>query len=192
MADHDIDADTKTADPSAKSEPTKVRRGKPRLKLSGTGGAKRPWFGIAALAIAVLAMAVAVATWFRPTHPSTPSFTEQQTAEAKKSICTAYNSVHQAVITNTHRANPNGNDAVGSLAVASHARLALLGGGLYLRDRLAAAPATPSDLANAVTSMANTIEDLGMGYLSDASNFVLDPMRRDLNSELGQIDALCA
>lgn len=40
--------------------------------------------------------------------------------------------------------------------------------------------------------MAATIEDLGVGYLSGQSALAMDPMRNDLNSEIRQIDALCA
>jgi hypothetical protein len=189
------DTDTAKSESAAEKEQESTQsgsRGKSRLKLPGSAERKLPWLTIATLVIALIAVALAVAAWFRPTHPSTPRFTDQQSAEAKRNMCTAYNSVHEGVVANTHMANPNGNDPVGQLAVAANARLALLGGGEYLRQRLAAAPATPADLSNAVASMANTLEDLAMGYLSGASNFSLDPLRHDLDSEIGQIDALCA
>lgn len=165
----------------------------PKKKVPhSTGEGKSRWPTYLALAAAVIAVAVAVAAWLRPAHSNTPSFNDQQTADAKKSMCTAYTSVHQAVVANTHMRNPHGDDAIGQLAVAANARLALLGGGQYLQDRLAANPATPADLAKAVTSMAATIEDLGVGYLSGQSALAMDPMRNDLNSEIRQIDALCA
>ena len=147
---------------------------------------------LAALAIAVIAAAIAIAAWLRPAHESaSPTFTDQQTAEAKTNICSAYTAVDQAVVANTHLANPIPNDPIGQLAVAADARLALLGGGAYLRDRLAAGPASPGDLAKALNSMANTIEQLGIGYLAGASNIVQDPLRHDLDSEITQMDELC-
>ena len=197
-ADADIDAatDTDTAiekhESAAEKEPKKTPHGKPRSKVPSTDGRKRPWLTIAALAIAVIAVAVAIAGWFRPAPSSKPSFNDQQIAEAKKNVCTAYNSAKQSVVLNTHMANPRPDDPIGQLAIAANARLALLGGGEYLRDRLAAAPAAPAELSAAVTSMAKTIEDLGMGYLMGSSNFALDPLRNDLNSEIGQLDAMCA
>ncbi|KAA8962922.1 hypothetical protein [Mycobacterium sp.] len=191
MADNDGDAHTTTAELSAEGEP-KNARGKSRLKLPGAADRKPPWLTLTTLVIALIAVGVAVAAWFRPTHSATPRFSDQQAAEAKKSMCTAYTSVHEGVVSNTHMANPNPNDPVGQLAVAANARLALMGGGEYLRQRLAAAPATPAELSNAVASMANTLEDLAIGYLSGATNFSLDPLRRDLDNEIGQIDALCA
>jgi hypothetical protein len=150
------------------------------------------WPMFAALAIAVFAAAVAVTAWFRPAPESaSPTFTDQQTTQAKTNVCSAYTAVHQGVVRNTHLADPNPNDPVGQLAIAANARLALLGGGGYLRDRVAALPATPADLAQAVNSMANTIEQLGVGYLEAASNIVLDPLRHDLDSQVAQINELC-
>lgn len=189
MSQPSADAETVDADTRAKKDPKKVPRGKPRLTLPSTGEGKTHWTRFLALAIAVIAVAVAVAAWFRPAHSGAPSYSEQQTADAKKSVCTAYDSTKRAVRLNTHMESP---DPIGQLAVAANARLALLGGGEYLQGRLAAAPAAPADLANAVSSMAKTIEDLAMGYLTGSSGFALDPLRKDLDSEIGQIDALCA
>jgi hypothetical protein len=146
----------------------------------------------AALAIAIFAAAVAIAAWFRPASESaSPTFTDQQTTQAKTNVCSAYTAVHQGVVRNTHLTDANLNDPAGQLAIAANARLALLGGGGYLRDRVAAQPATPADLAQAVNSMANTIEQLGIGYLEAAGNIVLDPLRHDLDSQVTQINKMC-
>ena len=76
--------------------------------------------------------------------------------------------------------------------MAANARLALLGSGAYLRERLAANTAAPGDLANAANSMANTVQQLGINYLAGATLDVQDPLRNDLKSEITQIDKLCA
>lgn len=150
------------------------------------------WPMFAALAIAIFAAAVAIAAWFRAAPESTsPTFTDQQITQAKSNVCSAYTAVHQGVVRNTHLTDANPDDPVGQLAIAANARLALLGGGGYLRDRVAALPATPAELAQAVNSMANTIEQLGVGYLEAASNIVLDPLRHDLDSQVTQINELC-
>jgi hypothetical protein len=150
------------------------------------------WATFAAPAIAAIAAAVAIAAWFQPApHSASPTFTDQQTTQAKTNVCSAYTAVHQGVVRNTHLADPNPNDPVGQLAIAANARLALLGGGAYLRDRVADQPATPTDLAQAVNSMGTTIEQLGVGYLEAASNIVLDPLRHDLDSQVAQINKLC-
>ena len=146
---------------------------------------------LAALAIAVIAAAVAIVAWFYP-HHSGPHFSDRQTAAAKKNVCSSYAAVHHAVVANTHLANPDPNNPIGQLAVAANARLALLGGGVYLRDRVAAEPAAPADLAKAATAMANTIEQLGINYLAGVSSTAQDPLRHDLDLQIGQINQLCA
>jgi 3D (Asp-Asp-Asp) domain-containing protein len=150
------------------------------------------WTTPAALAIAVLAVAIAIAAWFRPAHQSaSPAFTSQQTAKAKTNVCSAYTAVHQMVVTNTNLENPVDGDPIGQLAIATDARLALLGGSAYLRNRLAADPASPADLAKAVQAMADTTEQLGIGYLGETSDVDLNPLRRNIDSKSAHIDALC-
>ena len=51
-------------------------------------------------------------------------------------------------------------------------------GGAYLRDRLAANTAAPADLATAANSFATTIEQLGINYLTNATNDVQNPVRQ--------------
>jgi hypothetical protein len=154
-----------------------------------------PWWksprvvNVAALAIAMIAVAIAIAAWFRPEGQS---FNDQQTAQAKKDVCLTYNTVRQGVVVNTNLADPVPNDAIGQLAVAANARLALLGGGAYLRDRVAAEPATPADLAQAVKSIADTSEQLGSAYLANADAGVVDPLRHNLDGEISQANKLCA
>jgi hypothetical protein len=176
---------TQLTEPEVEASPQKSLPSPPWWKSSR-------WPMFAALAIAVIAAAVAIAGWFRPApHSASPAFSDQQTAQAKANVCSAYTAVHQGVVRNTHLADPNPNDPAGQLAIAANARLALLGGGAYLRDRVADEPATPADLAQAVNSIGNTIEKLGVGYLEAASNIVLDPLRHDLDSQVAQINKLC-
>jgi hypothetical protein len=146
-----------------------------------------PWIAYAALAIAVLAVIFAALAYFRPAHNSA-STTAQQGGDAKANVCAAYAATRKAVIFNTHLQSPN---PEGQLAVATNARLALIGGGTYLNQRLAANTAAPADLVNAANSLSNTIEQLGIDYLTQAPASVLDPVRNDLTNELSQLDKLC-
>jgi hypothetical protein len=165
---------------SSGEEPLPVPRGR---KAS-------PWPVYAALAIAVIAAGLAALAYFHPAHNSA-SATAQQGGDAKANVCAAYATARKAVVINTHLHSPNPNDPIGQLSVATNARLALLGGGAYLRERLAANTAAPADLANAVNSMANTIQQLGINYLTQAPPAVQDPLRNDLSSEITQINKLC-
>ena len=149
------------------------------------------WPVYAALAIAVIAVVLAALAYFHPAHNSA-SATAQQGGDAKANVCSAYATARKAVVVNTHLRSPNPHDPIADLSVAANARLALLGGGAYLRERLAANTAAPGDLANSVNSMANTIQQLGINYLTGATPDIQNPLRKDLNSEITQIDKLCA
>jgi len=152
------------------------------------------WIAPAGLVAGVVALTLTLVQWFH--HPAShgngsPSFSDQQVKDAKTSVCAAYTTVHRAVAINTHLQNPPGGGPVGSLAAATSARLALYGGGSYLRDRLTKQPATPEDLAKAVESLATTLEDLAVNYLADAPGFVQDPLRHNLDERLVDVDGRC-
>jgi hypothetical protein len=148
------------------------------------------WLTYAALAIAVVATVLAALAYFLPAHHQ--ASVPQQGGDAKANVCSAYKGAHRSVVVNTHMQSRDPNNAVAELSVATNARLALVGGGAYLKDRLAANTAAPADLADAVNSFANTIEQLGMNYLIGVATEVQDPLRKDLDSEVTQLDKLCA
>lgn len=145
------------------------------------------WPTYAALAIAVIAVVLAALAYFHPAHHG--ASVAQQGGDAKANVCSAYAATRKAVVLNTHLQSPNPDL---QLAIAANARLALIGGGTYLRERLAANTGAPADLANAANSLANTIQQLGINYLTDAPANVQEPVRNDLNNELSQLDKLCA
>ena len=146
------------------------------------------WPAYAALAIAVIAAALAALAYFHPAHNKATGAV-QQSGDAKANVCSAYAAAHKAVVINTHLQSQNPDV---QLAIAANARLALLGGGSYLRDRLAANAAAPGDLANAANSFANSIQQLGVNYLTDAAPDVQNALRKDLDTQITQLDTLCA
>jgi hypothetical protein len=154
------------------------------------GSAASRWPTYAALALAVVATALAALAYFHPAHHQ--ASVPQQDGDAKANLCSAYKGAHRSVVVNTHMQSRDPNNAVAELSVATNARLALVGGGAYLKDRLAANTAAPADLADAVNSFANTIEQLGMNYLIGAGAQAQDPLRKDLDSQVTQLDKLCA
>lgn len=145
------------------------------------------WPTYAALALATIAAVLAALAYCHPSH--TGASVAQQGGDAKANVCSAFASTKKAVVINTHLQSPNP-DA--QLAVAANARLALIGGGAYLRDRLEANTAAPADLTTAANSLADTVQQLGMNYLTDASNDVQNPLRQNLNNELNQLDKMCS
>jgi hypothetical protein len=146
---------------------------------SGIPGRPSRSLVIASLAIALLALGVAIGSWFRPVPdnkpspaPSPPTFTDQQIADAKAKVCATYEKVHQAVLVNTGRSG--GSDQTSVLALAANARIALFDGGDSLLRSLAEEPATPSDLAAAVRQLANSYQHLAINYMAEAPQPEID------------------
>jgi hypothetical protein len=68
----------------------------------------------------------------------------------------------------------------------------MLGGGSYLKETLAAEPATPADLAKAVTSVVTTLQQMGINYLARTPNkAVFTSLQHDLDSQGAQVVKLC-
>jgi hypothetical protein len=145
----------------------------------------------ATLAIALVALVLAGLAYFQPAHTGGTGV-PQQGGDAKANVCSAYHAAHNAMVINTHLQSPNPKDPTAELSVATSARLALIGGGTYLKERLAANSAAPADLANAVNTVANTMEQLGINYLNRAAADAQETLRSDLNSQIGAADKLCA
>ena len=99
----------------------------------------------------------------RPCHlgagePAVTSPCNRPGRRPENARCTAFDTVSKAVKLQTNA--DLGPDPVALEAVAGNARLALLGGGQYLLNRLDSA--TPPELADAVRSFANNLQDIGM------------------------------
>ncbi len=124
------------------------------------------------LVIALAAIGIAIGAWIRPVPstkaaaPPTPSYTDQQTADGKRTVCAAYEKVRQAVSVNTGRSG--GDDPTAIIAVAANARIALYDGGDYLSKTLNENPAAPTDLTNAVRSLVSVYQQMAIDYLANA------------------------
>ncbi|MBO0881551.1 MAG: hypothetical protein J2P17_14665 [Mycobacterium sp.] len=159
---------------------------------------RRParWPSFTALAIALIALAVSLVGWFRPaahngqtSAPPKPAYTNQQTGDAKASVCAAYQNVHQAVRLNFAR--DRGTDPATQLASAVNARQALVAGSQYLLTTLAEEPATPPDLAKAVRALANIFQKLTVDYLAEVSESEVDALRRASDETTLTIEGIC-
>ncbi|MBV8863580.1 MAG: hypothetical protein JO259_17260 [Mycobacterium sp.] len=145
------------------------------------------WTSLAALIIAVIAATLAIVGWFFPhksASSSAPSYSDQQTKDAKAHICTAFITADRAVVVNTHRKSPPEAGPTGQFMVKTSARLALYSGGAYLRDQVNLNPAAPADLAKSANAVATTLEELGIGYLANVPEFTQDPLRHNLDAQL--------
>ena len=103
-----------------------------------------------------------------PKHANESTFvvTPREAADATARACAAFATVRQAVVLQTHA--DGGSDPVAATAVAANARLAMSAGGAYLLGRLD--PATPRQLASAIRSFAEVLEDIAMNALAGIAN----------------------
>lgn len=129
------------------------------------------WVAYTALAIAVVALGLAIGAWFRPVPmkpPAAPPYSAQQVADAKVTVCSAYDQVRKAGDTAGQR--NAGSDPTSILTVATSTRQVLDSGSRYLTTKLSAEPATPPDLAAAVRKLAEVYQEMTVDYLDGLSN----------------------
>lgn len=139
-----------------------------------------------AVAVAVFALTRSTSTGEEPQAQSAGTesgaeVTSEQADASKSKVCGAFDLVSNAVQLQT---NVNlGPDPVALTAVAGNARLALLGGGLYLEGTID--EATPEELAGKVLTFATTLQDIGMNALVGVTN--QDPVQMGRLNEGDQI-----
>jgi hypothetical protein len=140
--------------------------------LPPVGAPPRPqrWPMFASLVVALVAVALAVGCWFRPlpsnracSAPPAPSYTDQQTADAKAKVCAAFGQVDRAL--EVAQSLGGSSDPTAILAVATSTRQVLDFGSRYLLTKLAAEPATPPELASAVRKQTDAYQEVVMRYL---------------------------
>jgi hypothetical protein len=148
------------------------------------------------LAFALLALGVAIGSWFHPIldnkptpPPPKPVYTDQQITVAKTDICGAYRQVRRAL--DAAGARNGGSDPTASLAVATASRQALDVGSRYLLNKLAVQPATNPDLAAAIRKLADLYLQIAVSYLADASDSEINPLFETVDQSTSTIDGLC-
>jgi hypothetical protein len=154
------------------------------------------WPAFLGIAIALIALSVAISSWFRPLPdnkpaPPTPTatFSTQQVADAKGKVCAAYDRIHHAVLANTGRSG--GTDPALLLGVAANARLALYDGGQYLTKTLVQQPATPADLSAAVRSLIDAYQELAVNYMAEASDAEIQSSFQTLENAGSKVSGMC-
>jgi hypothetical protein len=151
------------------------------------------WAAIAALVLSILALAGAAYAYFYPNENAAAAgkYSDQQRNDAKKHICETFKIVDRAVVRNSHLKNPENGGPIGALSVATAQRFAFYDGGDFLRDRVAAEPATPKDLADNANSLGTQLEELSIGYLAGAQDFAQDELRQNLDDKIKKIVDIC-
>jgi hypothetical protein len=145
------------------------------------------------LVLAILAVAGAAYGYFFPNESAAAAgkYNDQQRSDAKKHICETFKIVDRAVVRNSHLKNPDNGGPIGALSVATAQRFAFYDGGDFLRDRVAAEPATPKDLADNASALGTQLEELSIGYLAGAQDFAQDELRQALDDKIKKIVEIC-
>lgn len=128
------------------------------------------WLVLTALAIALISLTLGIVGWFRPDPhhdqpPPKPSYTDQQTADAKARVCDAFGKLDRA--SGVLNALPHGSDP---LVAAINTRQVFDVFSRYLSATLSEEPATPADLATAVRKHASSLEEAVIDYQDGFTN----------------------
>ncbi len=147
----------------ADTEPDQQPQSHAKPSANTTGEGAR-WVALLSLVVALTALGVGA--WAMVMAWPQDDETEQASTDSKLKVCNAFETVGKAVQLQTHA--DLGPDPIAQTAVAGNARLALIGGGEYLLSRLD--DETPPELADAVRTFANNLDDIGMNALAGATN----------------------
>ena len=137
--------------------------------------------------VALLALGLAAAAWFRaaPEHLGST----QNAGEAQAALCAVHNDVKQALAAATSQ--PEAKEPGNTLLIAVNIRLAEYSGADYLSQALAANPGAPPALAEQVGNLVNALRRLAIGQLGDAPKDSLQPITEQIGALTGEISREC-
>jgi len=153
------------------------------------------WPTFTALVAALACIAVGFLGWFRPALqnnlPAKTSYTNQQLASAKSSVCAAFAKVDHAL--DVADARNSSGDPTAQLAVATGTRQVFDAGSRYLLTKLDEEPATSPELATAIRQQADSLQELSVGYLDGLPNSATEqqPALTAMNESTTAIRRLC-
>jgi hypothetical protein len=149
------------------------------------------------LLVTLVAVGASVILWFHSTRDTkaittpTPAYGEQQVADAKSKVCSAFENVWNAEKVAGER--NGGTDPTATLAVATSIRQVLDFGSRYLMNQVNAEPATPADLAAAIRQLSDVYQQLTINYLDGLTNAdpKLGPLLTALDKQTYTVQGLC-
>ncbi|KRD14296.1 hypothetical protein ASE48_04580 [Mycobacterium sp. Root265] len=195
-------------DTASEDEANEVNGSKQAAPADTTSDDAEQPAGRSPVVIAVIAMLLAIATlgasaymWrnpltpidaptAQPTEAPEPTFTDAQRDEAKAKVCDAFLVVSTGVANSSGLQAADG-DAIGAIAIATNARLALYGGGQYMLNRVD--PATEPQLAEAARAFGNALMDVGAAAVANIPSD--DPAHqervKDADDENAKLQGIC-
>ncbi|BBY63510.1 hypothetical protein MHEL_17530 [Mycolicibacterium helvum] len=147
---------------------------------------------IIAIVIAVIAIAVAIGAWFRPIPkpeaPAAKTYSEQEVADAKKAVCDAFDRGQRTLDVTGGKVGANPSD---SFTVAVNSRVAIGTISTYWRSTLQQHPATPTDLANTLSSLADLYENILLTQLAEGNRPDLDALYASADNSVPKMTQAC-
>lgn len=164
----------------------------PQGSASSAGGPSRlPT--IIAIVIALIAVAVAIAAWFRPAPkaetPAAKTYSEQEITDAKKAVCDAYNKVDRALTAASSKGG--GGQTNEDVLIGINVRLALTESAQYLLTRLAENPAAPAGLAKAIRDASDAYQAIAIARLGEAPQSEVDEIIRNGDPSISEVKKEC-
>lgn len=148
---------------------------------------------ITAISIALIAVAIAIGSWFRPVPtPEAPlpkAYSSQEVADAKQAVCGAYEKANRGV--QTAGANTAEQNSSSALAVATNVRLALVAGNSYLTQSIDDHPAAPTELSTNASKLARAYLDIAINQLGQVPHTELRPFFKTGDDASSTIQQIC-
>jgi hypothetical protein len=150
---------------------------------------------IISLVVALIAVAIAVAAWFRPTDDVSTSpttkpqqFDSQETAAADKALCDSYHKMFRSV---NGAGGQTSDDPLLQQIYAINIRLATDVASNYMLASLRDNPAGSAELASEVRDLANSYNDVLMAQLANAPKSELDPLYSKIDDADAKLVKAC-
>lgn len=146
---------------------------------------------IIAIVVALLALALAAASWFRPTHdetPATPQYSEQQVADAKKNLCDAYNTMLRGIKGAGALSSEDPNQ---KFMLALNTRLAFNTSADYLLSQANLNIAAPPRLLVEARTLAASYQKMVLAQIAEAPGGDLDSIYGELDLHESAIVEAC-
>ncbi|OBF19413.1 hypothetical protein [Mycobacterium sp. ACS4331] len=133
--------------------------------------------------LAVAALAVAIASWFRPAPAAdasaSPQYNEQEIADANSAMCEAWDATYASMTTSGAKSST---DPTVAYIIGIQVQLAFHASGDYLQTKLQLHPATASELADAVTQLASSYHRIVLLRLADAPESDIDQIKEKMDA----------
>ena len=161
----------------------------PQGPLPSNGPSRVPL--IIAIVVALLALALATAAWFRPgpdATPAAPQYSDQQVADAKKNLCDAYDTMYRAL---ERAGTTTSEDPNQKYMIAMNTRLAFNTSADRLLTEVSQNPAGPPELVDAVRRLAISYQKLVLVHTAEAPQPEIDAVYEEINSSETAVKKVC-